>query len=309
MGQHEYRKLKTVFKELRVFRISGLLILILVLLWIPFAIGFGTSLFQDRYVPEKYIIRAYISMAVEVAVVFVPPIAFFVICRIISAVKLNTCLKTVIQNTKKYLPDISESLLYDVENDIAGGMKFIKKGNLGISGNYIIGSLTLRRFTPVIIPVSEVVEVLYESFEGDITGLDFNGQLYDKSDFYQYHFFRLRNGNYVPVLINDENDVTSSIQALREAGIETVILNRIDMKNALLSKDKMLYFSKEKERIIVRSSDSMHIIPLPVTDGCVSFEKLFYDPQDRLIAAVECGDGSEIKYIVDEAALTLTKDR
>ena len=187
-------------------------------------------------------------------------------------------------------------------------MRFLKKGQIGMSENYIIGNLTLKRFTPVIIPVSEVVEVLYESFEGEITHLGIDGTISDVSDFYQYLFFRLRNGNYVPVLINDEDDTASSLQALREAGIETVVLNRLDMKNALMSKDKILSFIKEKERIIVRSSDSMHIIALPVSDGCVSFEKLFYDPQGRLIATATREDGSSLKYIIDEMTLKLTKD-
>ena len=248
------------------------------------------------------------KLAKTAVVIIGLPFAVYVIFRITGAIKLNISLKSLIPNTKKYLPDVSESLLSDVESDISGGMRFLKKGHIGMSENYIIGSLTLKRFTPVIIPVSEVVEVLYESFEGDITRMEFNGNLYDKADFYQYLFFRLRNGNYVPVLINDEDDTASSLQALREAGIETVVLNRLDMKNALMSKDKILSFIKEKERIIVRSSDSMHIIALPVSDGCVSFEKLFYDPQDRLIATAACEDGSSLKYIIDEMTLKLTKD-
>ena len=296
--------MKTVLKKLRVFRMPPLLILILVLLWFPLAVSYGTSLFTHNYFSMHNIDK----LAKTAVVIIGLPFAVYVIFRITGAIKLNISLKSLIPNTKKYLPDVSESLLSDVESDISGGMRFLKKGHIGMSENYIIGSLTLKRFTPVIIPVSEVVEVLYESFEGDITRMEFNGNLYDKADFYQYLFFRLRNGNYVPVLINDEDDTASSLQALREAGIETVILNRLDMKNALMSKDKILSFIKEKERIIVRSSDSMHIIALPVSDGCVSFEKLFYDPQDRLIATAAREDGSSLKYIIDEMTLKLTKD-
>ena len=296
--------MKNVLKKLRVFRMPPLLILILVLLWFPLAVSYGTSLFTHNYFSMHNIDK----LAKTAVVIIGLPFAVYVIFRITGAIKLNISLKSLIPNTKKYLPDVSENLLSDVESDISGGMRFLKKGHIGMSENYIIGSLTLKRFTPVIIPVSEVVEVLYESFEGDITRMEFNGNLYDKADFYQYLFFRLRNGNYVPVLINDEDDTASSLQALRDAGIETVVLNRLDMKNALMSKDKILSFIKEKERIIVRSSDSMHIIALPVSDGCVSFEKLFYDPQDRLIATAACEDGSSLKYIIDEMTLKLTKD-
>ena len=296
--------MKTVLKKLRVFRMPPLLILILVLLWFPLAVSYGTSLFTHNYFSMHNIDK----LAKTAVVIIGLPFAVYVIFRITGAIKLNISLKSLIPNTKKYLPDVSENLLSDVESDISGGMRFLKKGHIGMSENYIIGSLTLKRFTPVIIPVSEVVEVLYESFEGDITRMEFNGNLYDKADFYQYLFFRLRNGNYVPVLINDEDDTASSLQALRDAGIETVVLNRLDMKNALMSKDKILSFIKEKERIIVRSSDSMHIIALPVSDGCVSFEKLFYDPQDRLIATAAREDGSSLKYIIDEMTLKLTKD-
>ena len=296
--------MKNVLKKLRVFRMPPLLILILVLLWFPLAVSYGTSLFTHNYFSMHNIDK----LAKTAVVIIGLPFAVYVIFRITGAIKLNISLKSLIPNTKKYLPDVSESLLSDVESDISGGMRFLKKGHIGMSENYIIGSLTLKRFTPVIIPVSEVVEVLYESFEGEITHLSIDGTISDVSDFYQYLFFRLRNGNYVPVLINDEDDTASSLQALREAGIETVVLNRLDMKNALMSKDKILSFIKEKERIIVRSSDSMHIIALPVSDGCVSFEKLFYDPQDRLIATAACEDGSSLKYIIDEMTLKLTKD-
>jgi hypothetical protein len=296
--------MKTILKKLRVFRMPLLLIIILVLLWFPFAVSYGTSLFTHNYFSMHNIAK----LAKTAVVIIGLPVAVYVIFRITGAIKLNISLKSLIPNTKKYLPDITESLLSDVESDISGGMRFLKKGHIGMSENYIIGSLTLKSFTPVIIPVSEVVEVLYESFEGEITHLGIDGTIPDVSDFYQYLFFRLRNGNYVPVLINDEDDTASSLQALREAGIETVVLNRLDMKNALMSKDRILSFIKEKERIIVRSSDSMHIIALPVSDGCVSFEKLFYDPQDRLIATAACEDGSSLKYIIDEMTLKLTKD-
>ena len=296
--------MKTVLKKLRVFRMPLLLIIILVLLWFPLAAGKGISIINGDY----FLKHNWAKLANAAAFIIGLPVAVYVIFRITGAIKLNISLKSLIPNTKKYLPDVSESLLSDVENDISGGMRFLKKGHIGMSENYIIGSLTLKRFTPVIIPVSEVVEVLYESFEGEITHLGIDGTISDVSDFYQYLFFRLRNGNYVPVLINDEDDTASSLQALREVGIETVVLNRLDMKNALMSKDKILSFIKEKERIIVRSSDSMHIIALPVSDGCVSFEKLFYDPQGRLIATAACEDGGSLKYIIDEMTLRLTKD-
>lgn len=296
--------MKTVLKKLRVFRMPLLLIIILVLLWFPLAAGKGISIINGDY----FLKHNWAKLANAAAFIIGLPVAVYVIFRITGAIKLNISLKSLIPNTRKYLPDVSESLLSDVENDISGGMRFLKKGHIGMSENYIIGSLTLKRFTPVIIPVSEVVEVLYESFEGDITRMEFNGNLYDKADFYQYLFFRLRNGNYVPVLINDEEDTGSSIQALRDAGIEIVILNRLIMQNAVRSKDKILSFIKEKERIIVRSSDSAHIIPLPVEDGCTGFEKLFYDPQDRLIATAECEDGSSVKYVIDEMTLTLKKE-
>lgn len=296
--------MKTVLKKLRVFRMPLLLIIILVLLWFPLAAGKGISIINGDY----FLKHNWAKLANAAAFIIGLPVAVYVIFRITGAIKLNISLKSLIPNTKKYLPDVSESLLSDVENDISGGMRFLKKGQIGMSENYIIGSLTLKRFTPVIIPVSEVVEVLYESFEGEITHLGIDGTISDVSDFYQYLFFRLRNGNYVPVLINDEDDTASSLQALRDAGIETVVLNRLDMKNALMSKDKILSFIKEKERIIVRSSDSMHIIALPVSDGCVSFEKLFYDPQDRLIATATREDGSSLRYIIDEMTLKLTKD-
>ena len=159
--------MKTVLKKLRVFRMPLLLIIILVLLWFPLAAGKGISIINGDY----FLKHNWAKLANAAAFIIGLPVAVYVIFRITGAIKLNISLKSLIPNTKKYLPDVSESLLSDVENDISGGMRFLKKGHIGMSENYIIGSLTLKRFTPVIIPVSEVVEVLYESFEGEITHL------------------------------------------------------------------------------------------------------------------------------------------
>ena len=183
--------MKNVLKKLRVFRMPPLLILILVLLWFPLAVSYGTSLFTHNYFSMHNIDK----LAKTAVVIIGLPFAVYVIFRITGAIKLNISLNSLIPNTKKYLPDVSESLLSDVESDISGGMRFLKKGHIGMSENYIIGSLTLKRFTPVIIPVSEVVEVLYESFEGEITHLGIDGTISDVSDFYPYLFFSLCNGN------------------------------------------------------------------------------------------------------------------
>lgn len=226
---------------------------------------------------------------------------------LIFAIKKHQDMKTVVVNTRRYLPDLPEDFTKAVEKDLEKGMPYLKSHNLGISKNYVFGNLTLVNFTPVIIPKKEIVEVLYEIFEGASTTVAHNGHVTNARNFYQYFFFRLKNGNYVPVQVNDKFKLDLALAAIERAGLKTVELDRGKIKDALRSKKNRNTYVKESERIIVRKYDVTKIVPFPNDGDLVSFEKLYYGEDDDLHVSIKNKDGQEIDFILDEASLILTE--
>ena len=234
---------------------------------------------------------------------------FFIYYMINFILKNRNIRPQILQNIRAYLPGTPENIFDDVERDLAKGMPFLKNHNLGISENYVIGNLNLTTFNPVIIPKSEVVEVVYEIFEGRSLTIAHNGRLTNARQFYQNFFFRLRNGNYIPVQVNDKFMLWAAISALQKVGFKTVELNRDDIKNALRSRKNSNTYVMENERIAVRKDDSTYLIPLLQSSGYVRFDALFYDPANKLNVIISCADGSKDQFVIDEDSLMLTEGR
>jgi hypothetical protein len=93
---------------------------------------------------------------------------------------------------------------------------------LGISENYIFGNLNLNTFNPVIIPRAEIVDVGYEIYEGASTTIPVNGHVVNARNIYQNFHFRLRNGNSIPVQVNDKWKSGLALTAIQNAGLRTV---------------------------------------------------------------------------------------
>ena len=294
-------KLKAVLHKLRDYRLLFIFSIPLYMMWGGFAIACAVMPFIYKFKSAKDVSDMLTSYTALVA----SGLAIFGIYMLIFAVKKATDSRAAVANTKKYL-EVSDSFIEEVESDLAKGMPFLKSHNLGISENYIFGNLTLINFTPVIIPKSEVVEVIYEIFEGSSTLIAHNGRVTNARNFYQNFFFRLKNGNYVPVQVNDKFKLDIALAAIQKAGLKTVELNRNAKGNVLNSKNYRNTYTIEAERIIVRIMDVTRIIPLPIKDGCIRFEEIFYSPDGNLCATAACKDGSKIKYFIDERNVAIS---
>lgn len=294
-------KLKAVLHKLRDYRLLFIFSIPLYIMWGCLAIACITMTFAYDFRTDQ----DYKDMAATYAVLLISGLLIFGIYMLIFAVKKLTDTRAAVNNTKKYLW-IPDNFTEEVEKDLANGMSFLKSHNLGISGNYIFGNLTLINFTPVIIPKSEVVEVIYEIFEGASTLIAHNGHLTNARNFYQNFFFRLKNGNYVPVQVNDKFKLDIALAALQNAGLKTVELKRNEAGNGLRSKKTRNIYTLEPERIIVRNLDVTKIIPLPVYDSCIRFEDMSYEPDGNLCVTAVCSDGGRIKYYINENSVAIT---
>ena len=294
-------KLKEVLHKLRDYRLLFIFSIPVCLIWGCFAAACIAMPFIYEFKTEK----DYTDMIMSYIVLAVSALAIFVIYPIIFAVKKSTTSRAAVTNTKKYL-QIPDSFTEDVENDLAKGMPFLKSHNLGISENYIFGNLTLVNFTPVIIPRSEIVEVVYEIFEGNSALVAHNGHVTNARNFYQNFFFRLKNGNYVPVQVNDKFKLDIALAAIQQAGLKTIELNRNAAGNALRSKATGNRYTMEPERIIVRILDVTKIIPLPINDGCIRFEEISFGSDGNLYVTALCRDDGKIRYLIDERKVAIT---
>lgn len=294
-------KLKAVLHKLRDYRLLFIFSIPLYIMWGCFAIACLTMPFIYEFKTAK----DYTDMVTMYIALIVSGLVIFGIYMLIFAVKKMTDSKAAVVNTKKYL-QVPDCFIEDVENDLIKGMPFLKSHNLGISENYIFGNLTLINFTPVIIPKSEIVEIVYEIFEGASTLIAHNGHVTNARNFYQNFFFRLKNGNYVPVQVNDKFKLDIALAALQNAGLKTVELNRNAAGNALKSKTTRNIYTIESERIIVRNLDVTKIIPLPLNDGCIRFEEISYGSDGNLCVTAICKDGGKIKYYIDERSVAIT---
>jgi hypothetical protein len=308
LRKYEYRPanpgkltVREVLHKLRDYRLLFIFSIPLYLMWGCFAIACAVLPFIYEFKSDQ----DYADMMISYIILIISALVLIGIYIMIFTVKKLTDTKAAVANTKKYL-QISDGFIEEVENDLAKGMPFLKNHNLGISENCIFGNLTLINFTPVIIPKSEVVEVIYEIFEGASTLVAHNGRVTNARNFYQYFFFRLRNGNYVPVQVNDKFRLDIALAALQKAGLKTVELDRSAAGNALRSKRFRNAYTLESERIIVRIMDVTKIIPLPVNDGCIRFEEISYGPDGNLCVTAVCRDGGRIRYFIDERLVVIT---
>ena len=294
-------KLKEVLHKLRDYRLLFIFSIPLYLMWGSFVLaGISMTFAYDFKASQDYkdILTFY-------AILIGSGLLIFGFYMLIFAIKKATDTRAALANTKKYL-EVSDSFIEEVENDLAKGMPFLKNHNLGISENYILGNLTLNTFTPVIIPKNEVVEVLYEIFEGASALIVHNGHVTNARNFYQNFFFRLKNGNYVPVQVNDKYKLDIALAAIQNAGLKTVEVNRNSPGNSMNSKTTRNIYTIESERIFVRIMDLTRIIPLPVSDGCIRFDEISYGPDGKLSVTADCRDGGKMRYFIDERLMAIT---
>lgn len=119
----------------------------------------------------------------------------------------------ILENAKKYLTNVGEDYLEQLQADLRRGLRFMKKHNLVISTDYIVGSIAktaLPIVDPIAIPKEQIREIAYVYYTW--------GTL-------RYHFveqevyFRLKNGKQIMMPVNDRNNIGLTLKALEECGV------------------------------------------------------------------------------------------
>lgn len=122
----------------------------------------------------------------------------------------------IIKNANTYLSGVGEDFLEQVQADLYKGLPFMKKHNLVISDNYIIGSIKELGLDPIVIPKEQIREIAYKIYthmfyiKGLHRGL--------KQEFY----FRLKNGKEIKVHVNDKFYPELALSALQACGIKMI---------------------------------------------------------------------------------------
>lgn len=119
----------------------------------------------------------------------------------------------VLVNAKKYLSNVGEDYLEQLQADLKRGLRFMKKHNLVLSTDYVIGSIAktgLPIVDPIAIPKEQIKEIAYVYYTwGNI----------------KYHFveqevyFRLKNGKQLMMPVNDRNNIGLTLKALEECEV------------------------------------------------------------------------------------------
>ena len=214
-------ELKWVLHVLRDMRLFYIFMIPVWIFWGSYAIAVFSIWFygSDVIRTKEDVTGIIVSEIVSVVLLFV----------IIGFIKLiNVILKNrdyrpaILRNIRKYIPEVTESIFENVQEDLKKGMPYLKDHNLGISENYIFGNLNLNTFNPVIIPRAEIVDVGYEIYEGASTTIPVNGHVVNARNIYQNFHFRLRNGNSITVQVNDKWKSGLALTAIQNAGLRTV---------------------------------------------------------------------------------------
>lgn len=118
--------------------------------------------------------------------------------------------KRLIKNAHKYLSNVGEDFLEQLQADLNKGLPFMKKYNLVISDNYIIGSMADIVFNPMAIPKEQIGEIAYVYYE--IVTIK-------RHYVVQEVYFRLKNGKEIRMSVGDRNNLGLTLRALKDCGV------------------------------------------------------------------------------------------
>lgn len=118
--------------------------------------------------------------------------------------------KRLFKNAHKYLSNVGEDFLEQLQADLNKGLPFMKKYNLVISDNYIIGSMADIVLNPMAIPKEQIGEIAYVYYE--IVTIK-------RHYVVQEVYFRLKNGKEIRMSVGDRNNLGLTLRALKDCGV------------------------------------------------------------------------------------------
>lgn len=124
----------------------------------------------------------------------------------------------IIENANRYLSNVGEDFLEQVQADLNKGLPFMKKHNLVISDKYIIGSTTGLKLNPmalnpIVIPKEEIREIAYVYYTWSTVRYRF---------LVQEVYFRLKNGKEIKMPVNDKHNIGLTLKALEDCRVPII---------------------------------------------------------------------------------------
>ena len=157
-------------------------------------------------------------LVIGITVIFVwlvIPLGTIIVLRLIVG---NTDKKKdIIRNAYKYLSNVGEDFLEQLQADLYSGLRFMKKHNLIISNSYIIGSITNMAFSPMAIPKEQIREIAYAHYSQTTIKYHF---------VIQEVYFRLKNGKEIMMPVGDRYNLGLTLRALEDCGTPIIDISQ-----------------------------------------------------------------------------------
>lgn len=163
------------------------------------------------------------SMANNVPVIRTATIFIWLIIPLVVMIALRLIIghtdkrKDIMRNAHKYLSNVGNDFMEQLQADLYSGLKFMKKYNLVISHNYVIGSISDSAFNLMAIPKEQIKSIAYVYY-------------YQPTVRYtiveQKIYFRLKNGKEVMMPVRDRYNIGLTLKALEECGVPIIDITR-----------------------------------------------------------------------------------
>ena len=173
------------------------------------------SVLLFAFMPESVANDILVIRIIAIFVWLIVPLSTIIVLKLI--IKNTDKKKDIIGNACKYLSNVGDDFLEQLQADLYKGLRFMKKHNLVISDRYIIGSITGMAFSPMAIPKEQIREIAYA---------------YYSQSTIKYHFviqevyFRLKNGKEIMMPVGDQYNLGLTLKALEDCGAPIIDISQ-----------------------------------------------------------------------------------
>jgi hypothetical protein len=129
-------------------------------------------------------------------------------------------------NMMKFIPSADESCAAAVQNDLYGGLKYLKRRSIAVSDNYVLVSLKPNTLDPMAIPKDMIKAAGYQTER-----LRSDPLLKTKEERVTVILFVLTNGAEIYAYLNEKYEHSTALAALDEAGIAAEDIARVKAGN------------------------------------------------------------------------------
>ena len=195
-------ELDEIIRKMRDFRLMYIFSIPVWAAW-----GGFSSVLLFAFMPESVANDILIIRFTAIFVWLVIPLSTIIVLRLIVGNMDKK--KDIIKNADKYLSNVGDDFLGQLQEDLYKGLRFMKKHNLVISNSYIIGSITGMAFSPMAVPKEQIREIAYA--------------YYSRANIKYYFviqevYFSLKNGKEIMMPVGDRYNLGLTLKALEDCG-------------------------------------------------------------------------------------------